>query len=62
MRGRGESVSEIAALAQTTENDVRVHLKLMGAVGAVGAVGAAGAAGAAGGAAKDAAVGPAPRP
>jgi hypothetical protein len=53
MRGRGESVSEIAALAQTTENDVRVHLKLVGAVGAAGA---------AGGAAKDAAVGPAPRP
>jgi hypothetical protein len=43
-------VSEIAALAQTTENDVRVHLKLVGAAGA------------AGGAAKDAAVGPAPRP
>jgi hypothetical protein len=34
MRGRGKSVSAIAALAQTAESDVRVYLKFVGAVGA----------------------------
>jgi hypothetical protein len=34
--GRGESLGAIAALAQTTENDVRAHLKLAGAQGAAG--------------------------
>jgi len=33
IRGRGESVSEIAALAQTTETEVRAYLKLAGAAG-----------------------------
>jgi hypothetical protein len=33
IRGRGESVSEIAALAQTTETEVRAYLKLGGAAG-----------------------------
>jgi hypothetical protein len=33
IRGRGESVSEIAALAQTTETEVRAYLKLAGTAG-----------------------------
>jgi hypothetical protein len=33
IRGRGESVSEIAALARTTETEVRAYLKLAGAAG-----------------------------
>jgi hypothetical protein len=36
MRGRGELLGAIAELAQTTENDVRAHLKLAGARGAAG--------------------------
>jgi hypothetical protein len=36
MRGRGKSVSAIAALAQTAESDVRVYLKFVGAVGTEG--------------------------
>jgi hypothetical protein len=34
IRGRGESVSAIAALAHTTESEVRAYLKLADAVGA----------------------------
>jgi hypothetical protein len=33
IRGRGESVREVAALAQTTETEVRAHLKFAGAAG-----------------------------
>jgi hypothetical protein len=37
MRERGESLGAIAELAQTTENDVRAHLKLADARAAAGA-------------------------